>query len=153
MTAGVIEVTLLGHRRDLGCRGCTWPTRPLFSPPSTEQAALCRWKCCVSVKLNKDTHYPKKDGSPALLCMTYGLAAFGLMEVEVRGFPGTPAELGAMALSMASYLLNSGAVIKNGDTIGREGEPQFRVTYELSTLDIGKQVYRLHIDKPVSADA
>jgi uncharacterized tellurite resistance protein B-like protein len=152
MTAGVVEC----HPSAIGviwdAADAIWPA-PAYLSAVNRAAGTLPVEMLVSVKLNKDTHYPNKDGSPALLCMTYGLAAFGVMEVEVRAFPGTPAELGAMALSMASYLLNTGAVIKNGDTIGREGEPQFRVTYELSTLDIGKQVYRLHIDKPANADA
>jgi hypothetical protein len=99
----------------------------------------------VSVKLGRDTNFPKKDGSAAWLGMTYGLRAFGLKEVEFRGYEGQPSELAALLLRVAAYLLLKGDVIKDGETMGETLERQHQFKFEPSTLESGKQVYRMRV--------
>ena len=99
---------------------------------------------CVSVKLGRDTQFPKSDGSPALLAMTFGLAAFGLMEIEVRGFEGEERDLIPLLLNIAGYLIENGPVIADGDTLGPDEGTRFRVQHLASTLAPGTTVYRVH---------
>jgi hypothetical protein len=74
----------------------------------------------VSVKLAADDEYSRPDGGRTCFALTWGLAAFGLMEIEVRGFDGPPDELVSTMLNMAAYLIKSGATISHGHTIGHD---------------------------------
>ena len=67
------------------------------------------------------------------------------MEIEVRGFDGTPDELVAMMPNMASYLINRGASIKHGETVGYDDEQKFTVRHEPSTIAPGQTVHRLYL--------
>jgi hypothetical protein len=97
----------------------------------------------VSVKLGRDTQFPRPDGEPAVLGMTYGLRAFGLKEVEFRGFDGSAAELAKTLMGVADYLMTKGDVIKDNDTIGVDLNRQFVFNILPSTLEAGKRVYRM----------
>ncbi len=98
----------------------------------------------VSVKVSGDTEFPRDDGNPAWGAMTYGLAAFELMEVEVRGWDGEPEAMVGQLLDIATYLAAQGPVIKDGDTLGPGAGAKFRIKHEASTFDHGKRVYRLY---------
>ena len=54
------------------------------------------------------------DGRSALF--TVGLSAFGLMEPEIAPSDKRPGELRELGRSMASYLIENGAVLGDGDT-------------------------------------
>ena len=72
----------------------------------------------VSIKLGRDTDFPAPNGEPAWLGMSCGMMAFGLMELEVRGFAGdTPEPMIDHMQDVAGYLMSSGPIIK--DEIGR----------------------------------
>jgi hypothetical protein len=62
-------------------------------------------RMCVSVKLARDAVYLHPSGGPAYSGLSWSLAAFDLMEIEVRGYGGKPAELAMMMLNMAAYLI------------------------------------------------
>lgn len=72
----------------------------------------------VSVKLGRDTEFPRKDGRESWLAMTYGVSAMGLKEIEFRGFDGQPHELIQLLWNTSAYLMKNGDVIKHNDTIG-----------------------------------
>ncbi len=99
----------------------------------------------VSVKLAEDDEYSRPDGGRTYVALTWGLAAFGLMEIEVRGFDGQPDELITKLLNIAAYLLKSGAIIRHGDTIGHDKRHKFTVRHEPSTIAAGQTVYRLYL--------
>ncbi|MCP4933992.1 MAG: DUF4261 domain-containing protein [bacterium] len=100
----------------------------------------------VSIKLGRDTEFPAKNGNPAWLGMTFGLRTFGIMEIETRGFAGeTPEPMIDNMQNMASYLLTSGPVVNDGDTVGLNEQSQIKIQFEDSTLNPGNQVYRLYI--------
>jgi hypothetical protein len=102
-------------------------------------------RMCVSVKLAGDAVYPHPSGGPAYSGLTWGLAAFDLMEIEVRGYGGKPAELAMMMLNMAAYLIACGPVVEDGQTVGYEGQQKFMVHREPSTIAPGLTVYRLYL--------
>jgi hypothetical protein len=99
----------------------------------------------VSVKLAVDDEYSRPDGGRTCFALTWGLAAFGLMEIEVRGFDGPPDELVSTMLNMAAYLIKSGATISHGHTIGHDEHHKFTVHHEPSTIASGQTVYRLYL--------
>ena len=99
----------------------------------------------VSVKLAADDEYSRPDGGRTYFALTWGLAAFGLMEIEVRGFDGPPDELITTLLNVAAYLIKSGATISHGHTIGHDEHHKFTVRHEPSTIASGQTVYRLYL--------
>jgi hypothetical protein len=99
-----------------------------------------------SVKLGRDSENPKADGQAAWLAMTYGLAAFDLMEIEVRGFTGnTPQVMIETMQNIGAYLLEAGPVIADGHTVGPDEQTRIMVRHEESTLNPGTTVYRLYL--------
>jgi len=97
---------------------------------------------CVSVKL-----IGERDGDRRTYCgFTCGLAAFDLMEIEVRDFKGPAMKMIETILDMASYLIKSGPIIEHGQTIGHVGEGRFDVYHQPSTYVEGRMVYRLYLD-------
>ena len=73
-----------------------------------------------------------------------GLAAFGLMEIESLGYSGPPQALNAALLDLATYLINSGAAIGDGDTIGPDEKTKWLIRHEPSHYVPGRKVYRLY---------
>ncbi|MBG0792824.1 DUF4261 domain-containing protein [Methylocystis sp. H62] len=92
---------------------------------------------CVAIKLSRDA-----DGGVS--GVTRGLAAFGLMEIEAAGFAGDPRKLNGLMLDLAGYLIETGPVIKDGDTIGPDAATKIVVRHETSGFIPGESVYRLH---------
>jgi len=58
---------------------------------------------------------------------TIGMRQFGAMEIEVERSSWKPRELFDFARKVANYVLTSGAVIKDGDTIGKDAEQKIAV--------------------------
>jgi len=85
----------------------------------------------------------KPDGTPSLFAITQGLAAFGIMEIEVRGYLGQMQPLYTTLLNIADYLIKSNAVLKDGDTLGSDMKKAISVKSQISTLLQNKKVYLL----------
>ena len=101
----------------------------------------------VSIKLGQDTQFPAPDGSPAWLGMTFGLMAFGMREIEMRGFIGkTPEKMIDIMQDIAGYLLSSGPVINDGDTVDPDEQTKITIKFEDSTLNPNSSVYRLYMN-------
>jgi len=99
----------------------------------------------VSVKVGRD-ECPGDDGVPTLYGLTWGLAAFNLMEIELRCFDGEPLEMVGFLLDMASYLIKHGDVVDDGHTVGHDGDhKKFMVRHEPSTIAPGRMVHRLYL--------
>lgn len=92
---------------------------------------------CVAVKLSRDA-----DGK--ISAITRGLADFGLMEIETRGFAGDLRVLSGVILDLAGYLIEAGDVIKDGDTIGPDAQTKIKVWRRELTLVSEERVYGLH---------
>jgi hypothetical protein len=102
-------------------------------------------RMCVSVKLARDALFPNPNGGSAYSGLTWGLAAFDLMEIEVRGYGGKPAELATMMLNMAAYLIACGPVVEDGATVGYDEQRKCKVRHEPSTIAPDLTVYRLYL--------
>ena len=66
------------------------------------------------------------------------------MEIETRGYKGNLQTLNSVVMDLASYLVQAGAVIKDGDTIGPDAKTKMTVRHEDSSLVRGQRVYRLY---------
>lgn len=66
---------------------------------------------------------------------TTGLEALGLMEIEVRDAARPPAQLLERVMDVAAYLLESGPVLKDGDTIGTSATERLRIHHAPSKWD------------------
>jgi hypothetical protein len=74
---------------------------------------------------------------------TTGLAGLGLMELEVAESPERPWELRHRMQCVAGYLLEHGAVINDGDSVGGNHDECIRVRYGASQVGIPGTVMRL----------
>ncbi|PWB94756.1 MULTISPECIES: DUF4261 domain-containing protein [Methylosinus] len=92
---------------------------------------------CVAVALGRDP----EGGVSAI---TKGLNAFGLMEIETRGYRDDPRELNGFLIDLAAFLIESGDVLGDGDTIGPDADTKIVVRREASVVAPGQNVYRLY---------
>jgi hypothetical protein len=81
------------------------------------------------------------DGTKGLY--TLGMPQFGLMDVEVERFDGDPEDVFGIVCGMAHYLLQSGPVIADGNTVGGTPEEQIIVRHLPSRVDPGRTVYKI----------
>lgn len=81
------------------------------------------------------------DGSKRFY--TLGMPSFGLMDIEVDHVVGEPGELFGFVADVAHYLLQSGPVIADGNTVGGTAEERIVVRHLPSLLDPEKTVYKI----------
>lgn len=84
----------------------------------------------------------ESDGISSLV--TRGMDAFELMNVEIQHSTRQPNNSLALASDIAYYLIKSGPVINDGDTIGHSAEEKLKITFSPSIVDKDITVYRLH---------
>lgn len=83
----------------------------------------------------------EQDGSITLT--TSGLADLELMEVEFPRARLDAQTLMDRAFNIAHYLLDNGAVLENGHTIGISAEEKFKIAHAPSLHEPGRLVYQL----------
>lgn len=74
---------------------------------------------------------------------TIGLRQFDVMELEVDDSAWKPSELLEFAYNMAHYLVQSGPVIKDGDTVGGSDAQRITVRHGTSTSDPTRMAYKI----------
>lgn len=74
---------------------------------------------------------------------TSGMEALGHMELEAKNTPETAGDLRERLMGLAGYLLDSGPVIKDGDTIGEDANERIRIVYSKSLFGNEDKVMRL----------
>lgn len=84
---------------------------------------------------------PDEDGKTG--GFTTGLSELGLMDMETRNSPEPPGELRERLFGLATYLIENGLVIRDGDTIGESAEEQIKIDYADSTFGHDGKVMRL----------
>lgn len=77
---------------------------------------------------------------------TQGMQALGHMEMEVLESPEKPAALRERLQGLASYLLQNGAVISDGHTVGQDANEKIRVVYSDSSFGSTERVMRLQYE-------
>lgn len=77
---------------------------------------------------------------------TQGMETLGHMEMEAMEIPEKPAELRQRLQDLASYLLQNGAVIRDGDSVGRDANEKIRVAYAASSFGNSGRVMRLQYE-------
>lgn len=89
---------------------------------------------------------PSGDGR---ICgFTTGMAALGHMEFETESSPESPGELRERFFGLASYVLENGPVIRDGDTVGEDAEERIRVSHSESLFGNKGKVMRLEYSTP-----
>ena len=87
-----------------------------------------------------------KDGQTSIIGGTLGLHFFGLTDLEYPASSLDPKFIMQHAYSTAEYLLRSGKMLQDGETIGVEGHPPgFKVTYAEDGIFVPYPVARLNI--------
>jgi hypothetical protein len=71
--------------------------------------------------------FPNQDGSSGMF--TTGMRALGQMDFEIPRIEMPPGKLREWSVNIAYYLLENGANVKDGNTIGVSAEQQIRVRY------------------------
>lgn len=74
---------------------------------------------------------------------TVGMNQFGLMEIEVDRTTMQPMELVQFVSNIANYLVQSGPVIADGNTVGGSEEQRILVRHRASMVDEGRRVYKI----------
>ncbi len=74
---------------------------------------------------------------------TSGLSELGLMDMETRNSPEPPGELRERFFGLATYLIENGLVIGDGDTIGESADEKIKITYGKSSFGHQEKVMQL----------
>ncbi len=74
---------------------------------------------------------------------TLGMGQFGLMDIEVDRCRMTPQELFEFVADIAHYLIQSGPVIADGNTVGGSEEERILVRHCPSMIDQARRVYKI----------
>lgn len=85
----------------------------------------------------------ESDGTTTLF--TEGMAAFGFMEIEIVKSHHNSELLIDRAFNMAHYVMDSGPVLKDGDTFGLSAEEMIKIRHSPSIWDKSRTVYRLDL--------
>ena len=82
---------------------------------------------------------------------TTGLSALGHKEIECENAAEPPGELRERLYALAGYVLEKGAVIRDGDTVGEDHQERIRVVFAKSSFGHEGTVMRLVYEKPSPA--
>lgn len=94
-----------------------------------------------------DTRVGRQE-SKGVAGFTTGLDALGYMEVETEASPEEPGPLRERLYLLAEYVLSSGRMINDGDTVGEDAGEKIRVVYSESAFGNPKKVMKLVYEKP-----
>lgn len=83
------------------------------------------------------------DKSSGWTISTQGMDSFGLYEIESRAVRIDGIKLFSLVSGMAEYLIKSGPIIKDGETIGDSPSENIRVRHAPSYWNDGKTAYRI----------
>lgn len=74
---------------------------------------------------------------------TLGMKQFGLMDIEVDQSSMAPEDLMEFVSNIAHYLIQSGPVIADGNTVGSTAQEKILVRHRPSMIEPGRQVYKI----------
>lgn len=85
------------------------------------------------------------DSQAGVGLYTVGMNQFGLMEVEVPIVEYNAQDLFEFIFNTATYLIKSGPVVNDGDTIGGSETERIKVYHKPSSFDGMGEVYQIHM--------
>lgn len=127
-----------------GVMAVYWPeaTHLVYPPVFAEMAAEITDSETPPLLLWLDLRvFLTADGASGLF--TTGMRPLGHMEIEIPRIEMEPGELREWVLDIASYLLENGPVLNDGDTIGTTGAPLIFVRHGPSQFGHEGEVIRL----------
>ena len=74
---------------------------------------------------------------------TLGMSQFGLMDIEVDRCRRDPQDLFEFVSNIAHYLIQSGPVIADGNTVGGSEDERILVRHRPSMIDQHRRVYKI----------
>src|SRR5262249_42888925 len=74
---------------------------------------------------------------------TLGMSQFGLMDIEVDRCKREPQDLFEFVADIAHYLIQSGPVIADGNTVGGSADERILVHHRASMIDQHRRVYKI----------
>jgi len=74
---------------------------------------------------------------------TLGMRQFGLMEIEIDRCSMGPGEIFDFVSNLAHYLIQSGPVIADGNTVGGSEDERILVRHRPSMIEEGRKVYKV----------
>ena len=77
---------------------------------------------------------------------TLGMSQFGLMDIEVDQSDMEPMDLFEFVSNIAHYLIQSGPVIEDGNTVGTNADQRILVRHRPSMIDDHRKVYKIVFD-------
>jgi len=86
---------------------------------------------------------PVRASDDKLGLYTLGMKQFGLMEIEVDRCRMSLQDLFEFVSNLAHYLIQSGPVIADGNTVGGSEDDRILVRHRPSMLDQGQRVYKV----------
>jgi len=123
--------------------GVYWPVAGLVHAPATFRALTAQMNrqalpvpLWIGVRIGSND-----DGS--LYGFTTGMAAFEYMELEISSCDWTPQEIIDRLYSFAHYVLASGVVLEQGQTIGVTADEKISIEYRPSICGDGRTVVHL----------
>ena len=148
----LLEMQLVAAALDVlkSATAVVWPDANAMWTPDTFRSELDRANgeiphtLAVAVKLGRDTENLRPDGTPTWFARTDGLNAFGIMEAEWRAFDGEVVKLASWMSGIAWYLINKGAIIADGESMGTDAPgvmPPVVIRHEPSTTVLGSPAY------------
>jgi hypothetical protein len=125
---------------------CVTNSRELFEQCAREMTEthlpLPVWLRFQPVRADADQEIT--DDPPAEIGMyTLGLKQFGLMEIEIDRCALDLGEIFEFVSNLAHYLVMSGPVIKDGNTVGGSAEERILVRYRPSMIERSRRVYKV----------
>lgn len=92
------------------------------------------------------------DGAGGTIVSTLGMDAFGVMEIEANSAPMEPQEALQFVNNLAGYLISSGPVINDGDTVGGSESEHIKVRLAPSFREGVGNVYLLDFENREGPD-
>lgn len=106
------------------------------------------WTSLIFRSESRDT-----DGNPRLTVMTNGLLPFIGRELELYATTLKPYDAASRVIGLCQYLITSGPVIKDGDSVGMTDEEKIQAVYRAEGIRAGVPIIRLVDNNPLVASS
>lgn len=130
-----------------GALGIVWgPSGQVHRPEDFSGLAVNATPEDLPLHLWVDFRVTQTDSPEELALFTTGLEALGHREFETPAFHGDPQHLAGAVYNVAHYVLEKGAVLKDGEAIGLPDGGQVSVRVGTSMVDDRQEVLQLQFD-------